>query len=277
MAQLAALAIAPSSRRTYSTSETRYLDFCRTYNCQALPGSDHVLAYYAAFLTRTLQPASVRTYMSGIRNLHLELGFSYPDDSQTPLLSRVMRGVARSSSSPRCRLPITVPLLRELCRRLDISQLRPRQDRLMLKAAFTLAFHGFMRCGELTSGLTRAHLMLDPAARYLQIHLDRSKTDPTGKGESVTVGASQDELICPVKAMLAYLSTRHRASKCLFNYSNGVELTRERVTQELRNLLPASGVSNAASYSSHSPNWCSNVCRHGRSARTPDTAHGPLA
>ena len=50
--RLAALAIALSTKCTYSTSEQRYLEFCRQYDRQLLPGSDITLIYYTASLTQ---------------------------------------------------------------------------------------------------------------------------------------------------------------------------------------------------------------------------------
>ena len=107
--QLVALAISPLTRRTYSTSESHYLQFCAQHQRKALPGSDVVLSYYALSLTQTLSSASVRTYMATVCNLHLELGLDYPD-APTSLLHRVMRGVAWVGSTRRTRLPITMPL-----------------------------------------------------------------------------------------------------------------------------------------------------------------------
>jgi len=183
--------------------------------------------------------------MAAVRNLHLESGFSYPDGPAS-LLARVMRGVSRSASSQRARLPVTAPLLRKLCHRLDQMALRPRHDRQMLITAFTVAFHCFLRCGELTSGLTRSDVTIDPAGRFISLRLASSKTDPNGRGTTITAGASPDEQICPVRAMSAYLTERVDSAPHLFVYRNGTLLTRERVTAELRTLLPACGVTQPA-------------------------------
>ena len=51
--------------------------------------TETVLSYYAAHLSATLQPTSVRTYMLAIRNLHVELGYDYPS-GPTTLLCRVV-------------------------------------------------------------------------------------------------------------------------------------------------------------------------------------------
>ncbi|XP_065179590.1 uncharacterized protein LOC135810051 [Sycon ciliatum] len=248
--QLAALAIAPSSRRTYSTAETRYFQFCQVHACNPLPGDDFTLCYFAAELFRTLQPRSVRVYMSAIRNLHVELGFAYPS-GPTTLLARVLRGIDRSSSTQRHRLPITTPLLREICRHVAVPRMRHPHDKAMLRAAFSLAFHGFFRCGELTAGLRRCDVTISTDQRSLSVNVRSSKTDPDSTGHTVLVGASTDALICPVQAMANYLAFRPGGDH-LFTYANGQPLTRNAVSSELRNLLPLCGVTDPSAYASHS-------------------------
>jgi len=250
VAELAALAIAPSSRRTYSAAESRYFSFCQAHGRASLPGDDVTLSYFAAELSRTLQPTSVRTYMSAIRNLHMELGCVYPS-GPTTLLSRVMRGVERSPSVRRHRLPITVPLLRDICRYVSMPRTRPEHDKAMLKAAFTLAVHGFLRCGELTDGIRVQDICITPDQSKLSVHLRSSKTDPDGVGHTILVGPSTDQLICPIAAMVDYLALR-RQGNLLFMYYNGQPLTTDAVTREIRDLLPLCGVTNVNAYASHS-------------------------
>eukprot|EP00117_Sycon_ciliatum_P034800 scpid21606/ scgid26485/ Integrase/recombinase xerD homolog len=253
VARLASLAIAPSSRRTYSASERRYLDFCQQHGVVALPGSDVTRCYYAA-LMRTLRPASVRTYMSAIWNLHVEMGLEYPNQP-TSLLSRVLRGIARSSGPGRPRLPITTPILRQLCQRLQVSSMRHPVDQAMLQCAFTLAFYGFLRCGELTS-LTFGNVALDQQSFRITITLLQSKTDPDGRGTVVHVGGCTDVISCPVTAMVRYLTAVSAESQSprdqLLVYHNGQPLTRADVTREVRTLLPLCGITDPSSYASHS-------------------------
>ena len=220
----------------------------------ALPGSDVTLCYYAALLMRTLRPASVRTYMSAIRNLHVEMGLEYPNQP-TSLLSRVLRGIARSSGPGRPRLPITTPILRQLCQRLQVSSMRHPVDQAMLQCAFTLAFYGFLRCGELTS-LTFGNVALDQQSFRITITLLQSKTDPDGRGTVVHVGGCTDVISCPVTTMVRYLTAVSAESQSprdqLLVYHNGQPLTRADVTREVRTLLPLCGITDPSSYASHS-------------------------
>ncbi|XP_065185790.1 uncharacterized protein LOC135816522 [Sycon ciliatum] len=202
------------------------------------------------FKEMTLQPRSVRVYMSAIRNLQVELGFAYPS-GPTTLLARVLRGIDRSSSTQRHRLPITTPLLREICRHVAVPRMRHPHDKAMLRAAFSLAFHGFFRCGELTAGLRRCDVTISTDQRSLSVNVRSSKTDPDSTGHTVLVGASTDTPIYPVQAMANYLAFRPGGDH-LFTYANGQPLTKNAVSSELRNLLPLCGVTDPSAYASHS-------------------------
>ena len=66
----------------------------------------------------------------------------------------------------------------------------------MFAAAFTLAFHGLFRVGELTvhsripynTVLKRENLTLDPVKQLLLINIQYSKTDQVGKGTTRKIG-----------------------------------------------------------------------------------------
>eukprot|EP00117_Sycon_ciliatum_P044975 scpid54702/ scgid32372/ len=159
--------------------------------------------------------------------------------------------VSCGASTQRHRLPITTPLLREICRHVAVPRMRHPHDKAMLRAAFSLAFHGFFRCGELTAGLRRCDVTISTDQRSLSVNVRSSKTDPDSTGHTVLVGASTDALICPVQAMANYLAFRPGGDH-LFTYANGQPLTRNAVSSELRNLLPLCGVTDPSAYASHS-------------------------
>ena len=115
--------------------------------------------------------------MSVVRSLHLEMGLSY-SEQQPSLLGRGMKGIARSGATHRTRLPITTPLLRAMCARLDGMQFRVPHNKAMITAAFFLAFHSFLRCGELTSLMKWEDVKIHMARQCLEVWFQRSKTHP---------------------------------------------------------------------------------------------------
>ena len=107
-------------------------------------------------------------------------------------------------------------------------------DDLMLSAVCTLAFYGFLWCGEFTVTSTVAyrplrHLCMDDVIlypefahpAYMTIPFKYPKTDPFRKGHVVTLHATKT-ISCPFKAMSRYLQTRIYESQCsLFLFADG--------------------------------------------------------
>ena len=82
------------------------------------------------------------------------------------------------------------------------------------------------------------------------MHLKASKTDPFQTELDVYVGKTGDKL-CPVTAMVNYLSKRGSEDDPLFYYSNRKFLTRESLVTRIRAALDISDL-DASNYSGHS-------------------------
>lgn len=259
----AALAIAPSTRRTYSTGQRRYLNFCDLQRWPAFPASDLALSAFAAFLTRSVRPGTIRVYMSSVRNIHIELGYGDPMETAF-LLQRVLKGIDRCIGLEPCRprLPITIGVLRKIVDALDANRLLAAADRAMLRAAMLMAFFGFLRCSEFTSPprafdarlhATRGAITFNSGPPIsMSLHLKRSKTDPFGRGTDIEIGPALRPH-CAVAAMLFYLaSTNGTKDDPLFVFSNGTPLTRDAFVDEVRKLLIAARHPNINEYSGHS-------------------------
>ena len=189
--------------------------------------------------------------MAAVRNLHLELGYDYPSGTTT-LLSRVMRGIHRLPSGEHTRLPITMPLLRKLCHRVNVPQFRSPHDKAMLHAAITLGFYGFLRCSELVS-LTYHDVSISDDASILAVTIRRCKTDQSAKGFTLNIGSSPEKAVCPVQAMRHYLAqVQSTRPNQLFVYGSGSPLAKLDISREIRNLLPLCGVACPEMYASHS-------------------------
>ena len=73
------------------------------------------------------------------------------------------------------------------------------------------------------------------------VHIRRSKTDPFGVGTTVYLGSTGD-VLCPVKAMMAYLALRPSTPGPLFIFHDGKPLTQEQLIIHLRQALSEAGV-----------------------------------
>ena len=91
---------------------------------------------------------------------------------------------------------------------------------------------------------------MDEAA-YMTIRFKYSKTDPFGKGHTVTL-AARNTLTCPVQAMRHYLKLKsYHAQSPLFLLADGTVLTRVKFVTSLRCLLTKVGLQ-AELYAGHS-------------------------
>ena len=109
------------------------------YERTPLPASSSTIYTYAQFLSRSLVPASVRNYLSGVRTLHILLGLPY-DHAKDFLLQLELRGIARSHPHVPVRArPITPLILRDFHKLMDNSSLHSAVWSCCLLLFYTMA------------------------------------------------------------------------------------------------------------------------------------------
>lgn len=204
---------------------------------------------------------SISSYLSACRFYQISAGLPDPSLSCLPQLLYVLKGVRRTSSSPRrCRLPVTPELL--LAVRGVWARGSWNFDRVMLWAAFCLGFFAFLRSGEFTcpslekfdptSMLGVEDVCIDSHVnpRCMTIRLKRSKCDPFGAGVLVHVGRTFQPL-CPVAAVLSFLAIRPPTPGPLFMFAEGAPLSRGRLVAALTEALTSAGF-DSSQYKGHS-------------------------
>ena len=181
-----------------------------------------------------------------------------------PRLKLVLRGVkchqAKCGTNSRIRLPITPSILRSLHSYWlsnDTGHGAP-----MLWAACFLCFFSLLRSGEIC---TPSDLSYDPSCHLspgdissndpshpsvLRVNIKQSKTDPFRHGVYIIVGATGESL-CPVVAVLHYLTIRGMEAGPLFRFSDGRALTRQRFVSSICQALSDLGL-DTSPYSGHS-------------------------
>ena len=174
-----------------------------------------MLYSFAAYLAdQGLSPQTIKSYLPGVRNIQLSLGFPNPrDQASLPILKRVQAGIKRDrlgTTPASVRLPVTPPLLRQLRQYLDATA---HKERVAMWAICCMAFFGCFRLGELLLEspnsfdqqyhLTWIHVAVDSQTdpRMLHIDLKQSKTDQFHRGADIVVGRTGTNL-CPVAAVL---------------------------------------------------------------------------
>ena len=252
--------MAPSTANTYRAGIRQYLSFCQTHGHTPLPGSQHTVSLFATHLSRTLQANTIQVYVAAVSHLHLTQGLSSPT-TNNPMLSLAIRGIQRSQDPaylrPR-RQPLTNAILVQMLDLLDSDHLQTH-DRLMVKAALTLGFFGFLRVSEFTTpGRGKFNPRIHPTRQditwsedSLLFFIKKSKTDQAGRGTTISVG-STGGATCPVSAMEAYLNhCRESHQTALIHFQTGRPLSSRAMRSILRDLLHRLG-HDSSQYNTHS-------------------------
>ena len=135
---------------------------------------------------------------------------------------------------------------------------------LMMSAAVTFVFYGFLHCGEFTvtsqaafrphRSLCMQDIVFYPtmdSPDYMTVRFKFSKTDPFGKGHTVTIHTTHT-LTCPVRAIGQYLRARqYRPDVPILVLADGTILIRSKFINKTRVLLTKVGL-RAELYAGHS-------------------------
>ena len=254
-----------------------YLNFLAMHN-NLKPGeplampSESLLIYFVVHCSDNLHLAftTIKSYLAGIRNFYIAAGMNHPlqQSNGSPFLrlQLVLKGIRKQQSKPsRPRLPITTFILRNIISILDQGIFGAYLD-LLMKTACSMAFFGFMRCGEFTC-TTR---LFDPEANLsisdinityssnvptmATILLKVSKTDPFRQGCTINLFCTNSRL-CPVWLLDKLCAVRRRMQaepqEPLFVLPDGQPLTRNVFLNMLKLILDRLGL-DSSTYAGHS-------------------------
>ena len=240
----------------------QFYSFCsQTGIAPSFPISEDILINFSVCMARSVQYSTIKNYLSAIKYYHSSHAYAL-NLSAFLRLQLILRGIKRSQGvNSKFRRPITLPILNLFYHLLNIKY-TTNKDSLMVWAAMTLAFFGFLHIGELTCDshfnserhLTFSDLVFMPKSspKYMLVRLKVSKTDPFRKGQTIVIGRANSNL-CPISAMVAYLESRSPLpnSGPLFTFQSGSFLTRGRFKSETRLLLSKGGL-DSSEFAGHS-------------------------
>ncbi len=214
---------------------------------------------YITELAQSRAHSTIRTYLAGVRHLHVISGLENPLEGKLKL-ALVLRGVKRIKPRQNfVRLPVT-PLIMSAIK--STLETRPSFDSTMLWAACCLGFFGFLRSGEFTvptsnSYDSRRHLSVADIAvdshsnpTMVAVRLRVSKTDQFGTGVTIYLGRTSGP-ICPVTAILQYLAARPPGNGPLFITDQATPLTKAWFICKVKEALGQAGI-DSSSYKGHS-------------------------
>ena len=251
---------------TYSNLQTQfrsYFGFCVYFHRTPLPADLDTVCGYVQFLSRSLKPPSIANYMSGVKLLHILLGYEYgyADNIHLQLL---IRGIKRlCPHTPRRAKPVVPVLLASVATVADTSS----SLHLATVAVALLLFHTLARLGSILPASLKSkrnsflHGQDIGFTSYgMVVSLSHTKTIQFGERCLRIPLVARDGATCPVAAYFSHLRLlgrrKGRASSPAFVYrdSKGVVcwLTKSIFIKTFRDLAARAGDSDPAAYSGHS-------------------------
>ena len=109
------MAYAEGTHKNYRTQWRAYLYFCFYFGFTPLPASLEAVCLYCQFLSCSMTTQLVRTYLSGVKYLHVSIGFDFPFYEAPQELKLTLRGLdCMVKHAPLRAPPVTPSLLRAL-------------------------------------------------------------------------------------------------------------------------------------------------------------------
>ncbi|XP_063402881.1 uncharacterized protein LOC134686948 [Mytilus trossulus] len=268
VSQLWEAAISTGTRKTYETGFRSYTSFLLLTGVVALilpgcvPVNEQLLLLFVAYCTSRLHISysTIKLYLCGIRFKCLELNINYPDLTKLRRLKAILNGVKRTyKTNPKPRYPITFDILQKVC--LWLRQ-NSSYENLLLETMCTVAFFGFLRCGEFTVDSCGN---FDPAFNLcisditilsdsIHLKLKISKTDPFRQGVTIKLFETGTE-ICPHRICCLYMNNRFQRNPSpetpLFVDLTGAAVTRAKFLSLFKHALDSLGI-DSTYYSGHS-------------------------
>lgn len=252
-------ALSPASHQTYDRALTLYRQFSiDTLKVTAVfPISISDLMLFIAHCYKLgLAPTTVSTYISAI-GYHHKLQ-QMPDPTSSFLIKKSLQGYHNEKRQTDTRLPITTHILQLLLNSLKFTQ--PSYFlRAMLKAMYLIAFHAFLRIGEITASGRQADNTLtldnvrfcysDSRLDGVELHLKKFKHSKGDK--KVLFIKANHSCACPVSALNAYVQLRKTAHGPLFGFMDGTPVSRTYFSSQLKLSLNWAGLDHAH-YKGHS-------------------------
>lgn len=177
------------------------------------------------------------------------------DFTKAFLVKQALKGLRRGSGSGDRRRPVSWDILRGLLgalHRVCSSQFEVR----LFTLAFSLAFYGAFRLGELVSPSKKVGgglLVQDIASteQMLRVKLRKSKTDQLGRGTYISLFCFPECISCPVRAHSAFMEMRGPQEGPLLIHQDGTFLSRFQFIAVFRKSMDLLGLQQGE-YGSHS-------------------------
>ena len=249
-------ALSDLTSKAYQKGITRFHDFCSTHlHISAwFPAKTPAVVSFVAFCFQGgFAPASIASTLSAISYVHKM--HIYLDPTAAFVVRKLFQGATKLMPSCDQRAPITQAILNQL---VDSTQYISISyyDRLLTSAMYLLAFHAFLRIGEIAAATPAQSSTVLQFSQIAVTSSDCSVVFHTYKhysGPPVTlsVPAHADSALCPVKAMRLYIAVRGNSPGPLFMFPGGAPVSKSFFSVQLKKSLTWAGLPHG-SYKGHS-------------------------
>ena len=219
--------------------------------------SQHIVAYIAQLSIEGKAPSTIETHVAALAYIHKINGWGDPTDNF--VIRKLKEGCRRQNRQADIRRPITLTILSQLVGSLPVL-CSSSYEACLFKAAFTMAFFGFLRVGEFTTVskqgswdniLSPSDVIISGKPAIIEMNIRSSKTDQRGVGTTLQIEQGPNLDVCPVVALSSYLRIRPSRDGPLFIHFGGDPLTRYQFSILLKKGVKAVGLL-PAEFSPHS-------------------------
>ena len=258
--------------RAYASDWQDFADYCEDTGADILPASAATVANYLAERAETLKPATLSRRLTVIRAVHDENGFRTENPACAAVVRLTLAGIKRTKGTRQtAKAPLTAGDLLRLMKADVFHGLTGLRDRALLLLGFAAA----LRRSEL-AGVCAEHLTF--TADGVLLLLPCSKSDQVGKGAEIAIPYAAEPRLCPVRALLNWISAAHIERGPVFQAIDlranlsGKAISPRTVAEIVKRYAERLGY-NAGLYSGHSlrRGFATDAAAHGVSL--PDIMH----
>lgn len=224
-----------------------------------LPIKVSSLALFIAHLVNEgLASSTIHSYISALAYIHKLAGVT--DPTQFFLIRKMLLGLQKRGTKPDFRQPITIDILHKLV--VSLPKTCPSYyEHVMFKSMYLLAFHAFLRIGEITyNGNADNVLQLSNVKFFklgntypskLEISFGSYKSHYNCTPVTLSIPVFEKEEFCPVLALFQYLKLRRAREGPLYVQPNQKAVSYQNFCYILKQTLLVAQC-NPSMYKSHS-------------------------
>ena len=225
----------------------------------------HICMFGTYLVNRGSQSATLRSYVSAIKNILRNEGIKIEDEKI--MLGTLVRACKIENDKIYIRLPIKLNLLEALLFVLERKFSSPINNQpyleILYKAMFLLAFYGLFRVGEIAQGdhvIKAKNIHIGQNKNKTLVVLYSSKTHAKeSQPQKVKICALENKekskrFFCPFKALRAYAQIQgayHHSNEQFFIFADRSPVTPVQIRTVLKDLIKRIGLDNQL-YDMHS-------------------------